>query len=511
MRGTADGAIETLDGRETAPAGADAAVVPRRRRQAAAVHAGGDLGPQRRRARQCPRSPPRRTQRYGKLPWAALFEPAIALARDGFVLSARGREFLVQRQEPRRASSAEALRALLRRDGRAAAGRHAAAQPGAGGDARARSPATGPKRSTAAPTPRAIAAEVAAETPRAGADDRRPTSPPTTAKERAPVCGDYRGYRICGMGPPSSGATTVYAILGSSSASTSARWAQDSPTFWHLFAESQRLAYRRPRALRWPTPTSSRCRSPALIDPAYLAAAQRADRPGAHAGLGRRRHARGRSRSPRPTATSPRSTAPRTSSPSTATGNAVSYTSTDRGLVRLGADGRRLLPQQRADRLQLRARRADGRPVANRVEGGKRPRSSMAPTLVYDPQGRSVMAVGAAGGATIPVQVARALIGVIDFGLPLERGDRAAGAVRARRRAARSSRAAALEAMIPQLAGARPRAGRPRAGCRSRPTARSAPPPAGSARPTRAAKASPSPSERALLALPRLRYLSARR
>jgi gamma-glutamyltranspeptidase/glutathione hydrolase len=61
----------------------------------------------------------------------------------------------------------------------------------------------------------------------------------------------------------------------------------------------------------------------------------------------------------------------------------------------------------------------DGRPVANRVEGGKRPRSSMAPTLVYDAQGQLVLAVGAAGGSTIPVQVARALIGVIDFGLPL--------------------------------------------------------------------------------------------
>jgi gamma-glutamyltranspeptidase/glutathione hydrolase len=63
---------------------------------------------------------------------------------------------------------------------------------------------------------------------------------------------------------------------------------------------------------------------------------------------------------------------------------------------------------------------ADGRPVANRVEGGKRPRSSMAPTLVYDAGGRLVLAVGAAGGSTIPVQVARVLIGVLDFDLPLD-------------------------------------------------------------------------------------------
>ena len=60
----------------------------------------------------------------------------------------------------------------------------------------------------------------------------------------------------------------------------------------------------------------------------------------------------------------------------------------------------------------------DGMPTANRVEGGKRPRSSMAPTLVYGPDGRLRLAVGAAGGATIPAQVVRTIIGVLDWGLP---------------------------------------------------------------------------------------------
>jgi gamma-glutamyltranspeptidase/glutathione hydrolase len=59
----------------------------------------------------------------------------------------------------------------------------------------------------------------------------------------------------------------------------------------------------------------------------------------------------------------------------------------------------------------------DGRPVANRVEGGKRPRSAMSPTLVYDPDGHLRLAIGAAGGATIPAQVVRAIIGVIDWKL----------------------------------------------------------------------------------------------
>jgi gamma-glutamyltranspeptidase/glutathione hydrolase len=59
----------------------------------------------------------------------------------------------------------------------------------------------------------------------------------------------------------------------------------------------------------------------------------------------------------------------------------------------------------------------DGCPVANRVEGGKRPRSSMSPTIVYSPDGKVRLAVGAAGGSTIPAQVIKAIVGVIDFKL----------------------------------------------------------------------------------------------
>ncbi len=59
----------------------------------------------------------------------------------------------------------------------------------------------------------------------------------------------------------------------------------------------------------------------------------------------------------------------------------------------------------------------NGVPVANRVEGGKRPRSSMSPVLVYAPDGRLRLALGAAGGSTIPAQVLKAIIGVVDWNL----------------------------------------------------------------------------------------------
>jgi gamma-glutamyltranspeptidase/glutathione hydrolase len=62
----------------------------------------------------------------------------------------------------------------------------------------------------------------------------------------------------------------------------------------------------------------------------------------------------------------------------------------------------------------------DGKPVANRVMGGKRPRSAMSPTLVYGPDGELRLAIGAAGGATIPAQVLKAIIGVIDWNLPAQ-------------------------------------------------------------------------------------------
>ena len=62
----------------------------------------------------------------------------------------------------------------------------------------------------------------------------------------------------------------------------------------------------------------------------------------------------------------------------------------------------------------------DGKAVANKVEGGKRPRSSMAPTLVYAPDGKLRLAIGAAGGATIPAQVLKAIIAVIDWNLPAQ-------------------------------------------------------------------------------------------
>ena len=92
----------------------------------------------------------------------------------------------------------------------------------------------------------------------------------------------------------------------------------------------------------------------------------------------------------------------------------------------------------------------DGCQVANRVEGGKRPRSAMSPTIVYGPDGKVRLAVGAAGGATIIAQVARTIIGVIDWKLSAQQAI-ALPTIFAPGNTVYVERGTYLEAMVPQL------------------------------------------------------------
>jgi gamma-glutamyltranspeptidase/glutathione hydrolase len=98
-------------------------------------------------------------------------------------------------------------------------------------------------------------------------------------------------------------------------------------------------------------------------------------------------------------------------------GNAVAMTTTieDNFGSRLMTEGGFLLNNELTDFSFVPI--AEGRPVANRVEGGKRPRSSMAPTIVYDRAGRITMVAGSPGGSAIINYVAKTLVGVLDWGL----------------------------------------------------------------------------------------------
>lgn len=413
LRGTPDGEVVTLDGRETAPAAATPAWflddngAPRPFGQA--VVTGLSIGVPGNIALAAEAH-----AKYGTLPWADLFAPAIALARGGWEITPRFREFLVQ----------GANRAALTAEGRALF-YDAAGEPLAAGTV-VRNPAladtlemlaeAGPGAFYYGPMAEQMAGVIAEATP---GDDRMTAQDFATysATWRDSPCGLYREYRICGMGPPSSGATTVYAVLKQLERFDLAALGPQSPTSWHLFAESQRLAYA-DRELYLADSDFLAVPMAGLMDEAYLAqrgalisattrmaSVEAGTPPGAALALAE-------GSEPTENGTSHFVAVDRW-------GTAVSYTSTIEGGFGSGhMYGGFYLNNELTDFSFVSER--DGVEVANRVEGGKRPRSSMAPTLVYGPDGSLVLALGAAGGGTIPVQVAKALIGVIDWGLPVE-------------------------------------------------------------------------------------------
>ena len=407
---TEQGQVETLDGRETAPAvagpdwflGADGKPVPFPQAVKSGLSIGvpGNL-----------RLAAEAHRRHGKLAWQALFQPAIALARGGFAITPRFREFLANaRDRAAREPSGAAL--FYDADGTPLPAGTVVRNPELATTLE-RIAAQGPDGFYNGTEAAALAAEVAAFTPRpAGMTAADLAS--YQAKEREPLCGQYRQYRICGMGPPSSGATTVYAILKQLERFDLHALGPQSATSWHLFAESQRLAFA-DREAYLADPDFATVPAKGLMDPAYLAARGNLIDPA--------------SRMAQATAGTPAGIAmagPDGDEPvehgtshfavADGDGAVVSYTSTIEGPFGSGLMfGGFYLNNELTD-FSL-APLKDGLAVANRVQGGKRPRSSMAPSVVFGPDGRVVLVVGAAGGATIPVQVAKALIGVLDFGL----------------------------------------------------------------------------------------------
>ena len=236
------------------------------------------------------------------------------------------------------------------------------------------------------------------------------------AKEQAAVCAPYRVYVVCGMAPPSSGATTVLQILGSLERFDMAAMGKDNPQSWHVLGEAMQLAYAdREKYLAdndfVDVPVA------ALLDPAYIAERSAMIDPdsvrttypaGNPAGVG-----------PRTAAISGEVTGTTHFSAVDRDGNVANMTSTIEGPFgsQLVAGGF-FLNNELTD--FTFAPEKNGALVANSITGGKRPLSSMAPTVVFDAEGRAVLALGSAGGKRIIMHVTKTLIGVIDFGLPLD-------------------------------------------------------------------------------------------
>lgn len=348
--------------------------------------------------------------RHGKLPWAKLFEPAIRLARDGFALTPRGRNAIANSRDL--AGMSEWGRGqLFGPDG----------EPKAVGTVM-RNPelaqlleniaARGPDYFYVGPAAEALVRIVrgAARNPSAMVVGDLAAY---EAKERPPVCALYRRYRICGMGPPSSGATTVYATLKQLERFDLRGLGKDNPVAWHLFGNSMRLAFA-DRDSYLADPDFVSVPVAGLVDPAYLAARSQLlspDRAIDKAVAGTPPGA------PRVTPAAA-AEVPSTSHMAAAdgAGNLASVTSTIEGPWGSGLTVNGLFLNNELTDFSI-APELDGAPVANRVEGGKRPRSSMSPTIVYGPDGKVRLAVGAAGGPTIIAQVAKAIVAVIDWDL----------------------------------------------------------------------------------------------
>jgi gamma-glutamyltranspeptidase/glutathione hydrolase len=422
-------AVQSYDGRETAPLAADENlfVTPQGRAMGFvdAVIGGRAVG-----TPGVLRMLELAHRQHGKLPWSQLFEPAIRLADHGFSISPRLHALLAGEKHLPGSAAARAyfyaadgtpkpVGSMLRNPELAATLRAIAA---GGADAFYRGP---------------IAADIVTAVRGQVTNPGRLTEADLAgyqAKERPPLCTDYKQWRVCGMGAPSSGGIAVAQMLGIFSRRNIAvvppmpidGRLEPQPDAVHLFSEAGRLAFA-DRAQFVADPDFVPVDSAALTSTAYLA--QRAtlitDRSMGRAAAG--------SPGAAPLAFAPDESPHRTAtshiSAVDAFGNAVSMTTSieDAFGARLMVRGF-LLNNQLTD-FSFLPRESDGkgsaRPngalVANRVQAGKRPRSSMAPTLVFDRTSNQLVAtLGSPGGSQIINYVAKTVVGLLDWNLDIQ-------------------------------------------------------------------------------------------
>ena len=353
-------------------------------------------------------------KKWGKLPWATLFEPAIKLA-EGFTISPTMARFIAFGQDSLKQAGPEG-RALyydkdgaplkagttFRNDKLAATLRLIAAK---GADAFYKGP---------------IAASIVKTVSTADANPTALTLADLAAYKaevRDPVCGTYRQYKICGMGPPSSGGTGVLAMLKQLERFDMKGLGKDNPVSWHLFGESQRLAYAdREKWIGDPgfvaVPTKG------LADPAYLGARSALINAGD-------RMAKAEAGMPAGAPTARVNAADNEVAGTTnfavadSAGNITTWTSTVEKTFGSGLVAEGFVLNNELTDFNF-APEDQGKLTANHVQPGKRPRSAMSPTIVYDSSGKAILAIGAAGGVTIIAQVTKAIIGVLDWVLPVE-------------------------------------------------------------------------------------------
>ncbi|MDY7551014.1 MULTISPECIES: gamma-glutamyltransferase [Pseudomonas] len=417
--------VQAYDGRETAPAGATERLFLKPDGQPMAFTA-AQIGGRSVGTPGVLRALELAHKKTGHLPWARLFEPAIRLSEHGFAISPRLHSLIAADrfipQSPEMAAyflnadgTPKATGTLLKNPALAAVFKRIAEE--------------GPDALYHGPIADEIARKVQGHR-NAGSLSEADLAG-YAAKERAPLCTDYKRWKICGMPPPSSGGIAIAQILGTLQAlqardprlaiapmtplkSASPAGLEPTPEAVHLIAEAGRLAFA-DRALYVadadfvPVPVAG------LVAPDYLA--QRAAligerslgiaQPGQPAGI---QVAYAPDRSPLRISTSQVVAVDDQ-------GGAVSMTTTVES-----AFGSHLMVQGFVLNNQMTdfsfIPEENGQPVANRVQPGKRPRSAMAPTLVFDRHsGELLAALGSPGGSQIIEYVSKSLVAMLDWQL----------------------------------------------------------------------------------------------
>ncbi len=399
--------ITTLDGRETAPAATrpdrflDAQGKPLPFRTA--VRSGRSVG--------VPGIPALLTEanaRFGRRPWSTLVEPAIRLAEKGFEVSPRLHALLAREANP-----SPALRAVFYGpDGTPKRVGEKVVQP-----ALAKTLRLFASERRAPFYSGAIARDIVAAVRNA------PDPGDMTAEdlagyevvERSALCGPYRQYRVCGMGPPSSGGIAVLQMLAMLESQDMATVEPNSAMGVHLLAEAGRLAFAdRARYLADPDKTNVPVRG--LLEAGYLSRRSELIRLDASMGVASPGEPSQREGRVAPSDPAVRDTGTTHISVVDESGQAVAMTlSIEQAFgSQLMAAGF-LLNNELTDFAALPL--TEGEPAANAPGPGKRPRSSMAPTLVFAPNGQIRLVVGSAGGARIIGDVAKTIVAVLDWKL----------------------------------------------------------------------------------------------
>jgi gamma-glutamyltranspeptidase / glutathione hydrolase len=348
--------------------------------------------------------------RHGRLPWSALFEPAIRLARDGFPVSPRLRDLLAEDDLLRQSPTAGPY--FYRPDGAPWPVGTLLRNP-----AFARTLETIAQSGSAPFYRGAIAADIVAAV---AGHWRRPGDLAAAdlgsyaAHVSAPLCGVYRDWRVCGPPPPSSGGVALLQILGLVEPYDLDGMAPESPEAVHIVTEASRLAFA-DRAAYLADPRFVPVPVAGLLDGAYLAG--RGAAIGKTCSMGKalpgeplHLEARAAYEQAEPEGTTQVSIVDRF-------GDAVSLTASIESAfgAHVMVDGF-LLNNELTD-FAFRPADESGAPIANRVEPGKRPRSSMTPVIVLDDRGRLYAVTGSPGGSSIIGYVAKALLAMLDWDL----------------------------------------------------------------------------------------------